>query len=207
MIDRPRMRQSYIFLLVIGCFMMLGINLFAARPVGAQGLISTTRCVVRVLFWQPCPVSSGQDRPTPSEAQRQSSSPSSGAGAGAAVSSPATPSPTPTPIDAALLQPITFNENLKKPLPDRVSAIATAERTATRAMQASVFSAHRGNATSTATGSVAPVDRTPQGWTVFGLAWYWWGGGVLLLVAILWRIVSLYRHRMAAVMVGPRSAS
>ncbi|MGH7217840.1 MAG: hypothetical protein ACREGE_00120 [Candidatus Microsaccharimonas sp.] len=174
------------------------------QPVNAEGyLFGTVRCVVRTVFNRECekkapPVAEEprQDTPTPNGSgtaapQQQAGTPAGGqqtpaynSGGGTAVE--------PIEIPEELL---TGYKEFELPAARTVTAgerVDESEYTA----YFNTFSPYAvAGAHTTAAINEAPVQRSAEGWKLFGIAWYWWAIAGLVIVVMIVSGRSILRAR------------
>ncbi|MGV9002313.1 MAG: hypothetical protein ACOH18_05165 [Candidatus Saccharimonadaceae bacterium] len=157
------------------------------RPASAEGpLLGTVDCLLRTILTGPCKSAEAPTQTT--KPATSSSSPSQPASSQAASTGNVATSDKKT-YNTIAMEPMNVPENLKT-IPTEVtsvSAITSNNDTTTGAEYLTYFNKYSKYAVAGAKqqAAVAPIERTGEGWRLFGVAWYWWGMGLLALAVII----------------------
>lgn len=178
-------------ILVLGAASSL--TLIHPQPVNAEGyLFGKVRCVVQTVFSRDCekkvqpateaPQQGGTTSNTPSTpAQNSGTAPAGGTQA------------TPAPAGSASLEPIEIPEEMQVSYAELELPKVTLV-TYNSSLNESEYSTYFNTfspyavagAHTTAASSEAPVQRSAEGWKLFGIAWYWWAiAGVAIGVLVV----------------------
>lgn len=169
------------------------MTMSSPRPASAEGpLLGTVRCLLGTLLAGQCrPVAPTSPTPPASPAQPTAPAPSTGSGS-AAPQAPATQPSNESkkrqvqPIQA---EPMPMPEEIPAPvLPvEPTGEEASAGVAMSNADHLAFFNKYSKYAVAGAQQEAAaatPVERSDEGWRIFGVAWYWWGIGAIVPVGL-----------------------
>lgn len=174
-----------------------------SRPASAESpsLLGTVRCLVRTVLLTDCP-KLGTPAPVVTPQPIAPSSPSK-APAQPANQTPSQPAPSRTngttprgsqttvapEADEVTMPDTTLKEydEVKKPVTEP-GAYATDIKNAENLAYFNNYSPYAVAGAKTEAAASLPVQRTSEGWRIFGIAWYWWGIVILLVVTILFSV-------------------
>lgn len=157
------------------------VTLSISRSTYAErSLLGTVRCLVRTVLWVKCPTTkpapteqSTAKPETPRQTQSETSASTSEGSAQSAVDAPMPPVTDKVELPEKITAP-------QPTIPKVTDAPGQGERM-TNAEYLAYFNTYSPYAVAGAhdEAPTVPLQRSAEGWQVFGVAWYWWAVGIL----------------------------
>lgn len=180
--------------IVVPALLASSLVIINSRPSFAESssLLRTVRCVVRTVLWVECPknVTSSTQQPAPTQAPQ----PANPTPPPAATPSNTSSIPVNTSSKVQVQEVSAPNQTLAQYEPlEQVPVTASTTSRMSESEYVAYFNRYSPYAVAAAqTMKPAPVERTSEGWRLFGTAWYWWG----ILAAIGFVLFFAFKHNV-----------
>ncbi len=182
---QPMTKVTVVFVLALTTATTLIIA--TPRPAQAEGfLLDTVRCLVRTVLVAGCPAEP-TSAPAPASSSQPTTQEAAPASGGSSTGTPqAHTKRSYAPVETA---PITAPDTSVEAYPtlQEVARPGSGDRM-TEAEYIAYFNAHSPYAVQgaqhAASGEAGLVQAGPEGWKLFGVAWYWWGIAAAFIFAL-----------------------
>lgn len=177
------------------------LTILTPRPTHAEGfLLGTVRCLVRTVLTAECQKPQTTPAPAPSE---RASTQSNSSQTPSQPPAPAGGTKEGVPIDVEPIAPLDPEAAALPAVPDVQGVQTTAANRLDESEYIAYFNAHSPYAVEgQAAASEAVIQAGPDGWKIFGVAWYWWGLVVAACVGIFASVKYRFFSKASVLLKG-----